>query len=107
MYLAEHPALALLETSVHHVIASIAAQPDSYRLLRVEADDGVAMAAVTSPCCQMAGEKYAVDPSSPWRVTRFRSIRVAEGTERDPVSSEQLGPQPLHLDAGRIRVTEV
>lgn len=65
MYLAEHPALALLETSVHHEIASIAALPDSYRLLRVEADDGVAIAALTSPCCQMAGEKICSGPKQP------------------------------------------
>lgn len=48
VYLAEHPALALLETMVHHEIGSLADLPDSYQLLRVEMPEGIAIAELTS-----------------------------------------------------------
>jgi len=47
VYLAEHPALALLETIVHHEIGSLDALPDSYQLLRVRIDDDRPVAELT------------------------------------------------------------
>lgn len=44
VYLAEHPAGALLETLVHQEIRSPADLPDTYRLLRVAVGDQVAIA---------------------------------------------------------------
>jgi RES domain-containing protein len=46
VYLAEHPAGALLETLVHQEIRSTADIPDTYRLLRVEIDDDLTVAAL-------------------------------------------------------------
>jgi RES domain-containing protein len=44
VYLAEHPAGALLETLVHQEIRSTADLPETYRLLRVAVNDDVAVA---------------------------------------------------------------
>jgi RES domain-containing protein len=44
VYLAEHPAGALLETLVHQEIRSTADLPDTYRLLRVVVDNHVTIA---------------------------------------------------------------
>jgi RES domain-containing protein len=46
VYLAEHPAGALLETLVHQEIRSTADLPDTYRLLRVEVADDLTVAAL-------------------------------------------------------------
>jgi RES domain-containing protein len=46
VYLAEHPALALLEILVHMEIASASQLPDSYQLLRVEVGDDVPVAEI-------------------------------------------------------------
>ncbi|MEI6001935.1 RES family NAD+ phosphorylase [Paraburkholderia bengalensis] len=46
VYLAEHPAGALLETLVHQGIRSTADLPDTYRLLRVEVSDEVVVAQI-------------------------------------------------------------
>uniref|UniRef100_UPI0004867540 RES family NAD+ phosphorylase n=1 Tax=Paraburkholderia mimosarum TaxID=312026 RepID=UPI0004867540 len=48
VYLAENPALALLETMVHHEFGSPQALPDNYQLLRVEIAEGAAIAELTS-----------------------------------------------------------
>ena len=44
VYLAEHPALALLEILVHMEIAGVGQLPDRYQLLRVEVRDDVPVA---------------------------------------------------------------
>ncbi|PRZ46776.1 RES domain-containing protein [Paraburkholderia fungorum] len=46
VYLAEHPAGALLETLVHQEIGGTADLPDTYQLLKVEVDDGVTIAEI-------------------------------------------------------------
>jgi RES domain-containing protein len=46
VYLAEHPAGALLETLVHQEIHTTADLPDTYRSLRVEVGDEVAVAQI-------------------------------------------------------------
>ena len=46
VYMAEHPAGALLETLVHQEIRSTADLPDTYRLLRVEVSDEVVIAQI-------------------------------------------------------------
>lgn len=46
VYLAEHPALALLEILVHMEIASVGQLPDGYQLLRVQVDDGLPIAEI-------------------------------------------------------------
>ncbi|MEX3952716.1 RES family NAD+ phosphorylase [Paraburkholderia sp. EG287B] len=48
VYLAENPALALLETMVHHEFGSPQALPDNYQLLRVEIAEGAAIAELTA-----------------------------------------------------------
>jgi RES domain-containing protein len=44
VYLAEHPAGALLETLVHQAIPSTADLPDTYRLLRVDVNERILIA---------------------------------------------------------------
>ena len=48
VYLAENPALALLETMVHFEFGSPQALPDNYQLLRVEIAEGAAIAELTA-----------------------------------------------------------
>jgi len=48
VYLAENPALALLETMVHLEFGSPQALPDNYQLLRVEIAEGAAIAELTA-----------------------------------------------------------
>ncbi|MCP3728338.1 RES family NAD+ phosphorylase [Paraburkholderia sp. BR14263] len=48
VYLAENPALALLETMVHHEFGSPQALPDNYQLLCVEIAEGAAIAELTA-----------------------------------------------------------
>ncbi|MCP3711322.1 RES family NAD+ phosphorylase [Paraburkholderia sp. CNPSo 3274] len=48
VYLAENPALALLETMVHHEFGSPQALPENYQLLRVEIAEGAAIAELTA-----------------------------------------------------------
>jgi len=48
VYLAENPALVLLETMVHHEFGSPQALPDNYQLLRVEIAEGAAIAELTA-----------------------------------------------------------
>lgn len=56
VYLAEHPAGALLETLVHQEIGSTANLPDTYQLLKVQVDEGVTIS-------EMAEAAYPSD----WR----------------------------------------
>jgi RES domain-containing protein len=49
VYLAEHPAGALLEMLVHAEIGSLAELPDTYQLLRVEVPDTVTVAEIPAP----------------------------------------------------------
>ncbi|OLL31311.1 hypothetical protein BTH42_12465 [Burkholderia sp. SRS-W-2-2016] len=46
VYLAEHPAVALLETLVHQEIGNPARLPDKYQLLRIEVPDGTMLAEI-------------------------------------------------------------
>jgi RES domain-containing protein len=46
VYLAEHPALVLLEILVHMEVASVGQLPDGYQLLRVEVGDDVPVAEI-------------------------------------------------------------
>ena len=46
VYLAEHPALALLEIFVHMEIASVGQLPDGYQLLRVQVGDDLPIAEI-------------------------------------------------------------
>ena len=46
VYLAEHPALALLETLVHFELATVAQLPNGYQLLRVEVPESVDVAEI-------------------------------------------------------------
>lgn len=49
VYLAEHPAAALLEILVHADLTSLAALPDTYQLLRIEVSE-------TAPVAQMGDD---------------------------------------------------
>ncbi len=46
VYLAEHPALSLLEILVHMEIASVGQLPDGYQLLRVQVDEDLPIAEI-------------------------------------------------------------
>jgi len=48
VYLAEHPALALLEILVHMEIGSVSQLPDGYQLLRVDVGEDIAVAEIAS-----------------------------------------------------------
>ena len=71
VYLAEHPALALLEILVHMEIASVGQLPDGYQLLRVDVDDDVPVDFVVVPGIGIAHSSFL------WRVLAATCIRAA------------------------------
>ncbi|MGA7813351.1 RES family NAD+ phosphorylase [Caballeronia sp.] len=69
VYLAEHPAGALLETLVHQELPSLAALPDTYQLLRVEANDELTVAAIgddTLPDDWRENVRWTQDAGTEW-----------------------------------------
>ena len=72
VYLAGHPALALLEILVHLETADIGQLPDRYQLLRVEVADDV-------PVAEIADADLPANPGSEparWEATRIAAARA-------------------------------
>ncbi|MBW5284152.1 RES family NAD+ phosphorylase [Burkholderia gladioli] len=107
VYLAEHPALALLETMVHHEIGSIAGLPDGYQLLRVEADESVAIAMLTSdvlPVDWRENMSWTQSTGSEWLASGQSALLKVPSAILPHASNYLLNP--LHPDANRVTVAE-
>ena len=107
VYLAEHPASALLEILVHQQLSHSEQVPDSYQLLRIEVPDDIAIA-----------ELQAADTPENWRAdmqwTQSAGTEWLDGgaTALLKVPSAILPAtnfllNPAHSDAARLRIAEV
>ncbi|UEC05633.1 RES family NAD+ phosphorylase [Burkholderia vietnamiensis] len=108
VYLAEHPALALLETMVHHEIRSMADLPNGYQLLRVQMDDDVAVAELASvvlPDDWHVNLSWTQAAGSEWLASSQSALLKVPSAILPHASNYVLNP--LHPDAGRISVAEV
>ncbi|CAB3738903.1 hypothetical protein LMG27174_06503 [Paraburkholderia rhynchosiae] len=106
VYLAEHPAGALLETLVHQEIGTTADLADTYQLLKVQVDDGVIIS-------EMAETAYPPD----WRddlawtqaagtewLTRASSALLKVASAVMPFAFHYI-LNPAHGDAARIEIS--
>lgn len=108
VYLAEHSALALLETMVHHEVGSIADLPDGYQLLRVEAGEDVAIAELTSavlPDDWRQNMSWTQAAGSEWLTSGQTALLKVPSAILPHASNYLLNPS--HPDAGHVRVTEI
>ncbi|CAB3804998.1 hypothetical protein LMG28138_05616 [Pararobbsia alpina] len=108
VYLAEHPALALLEVLVHLEIPSGDELPVSYRLLRVEVNDGASMARLdlgAAPADWRTMTAWTRAAGSEWLSTAS-SILLEIPSVIVPFGKNYL-MNPLHADASRLHVAEV
>ncbi|OJA34227.1 RES family NAD+ phosphorylase [Burkholderia ubonensis] len=94
VYLAEHPALALLETLVHLEIASVAQLPNGYQLLRVEVPDSVAVAEIAEH-----------DAPAEWLQTKPSALLRVPSAVVPHAHNFLLNP--LHPAVAEIRVAEI
>lgn len=104
VYLAEHPALALLETLVHLEIRSLEDLPETYKLLRVEAPDRIAIA-------QAAPEEgWQASPAITRRIGDAWLAAAKTALLRVPsvlVPGQNYLLNPQHPDARDFVITEI
>jgi len=104
VYLAEHPALALLETLVHLEIHSLEELPDTYKLLRIELQDSI--------------DITQSDPEAGWQTTPTITRRIGDAWLAKAETALLRVPSvlvpghnyllnPLHPDARKITIAEV
>ena len=107
MYLAEHPALALLETLVHFEIATVAQLPSGYQLLRIEAADSIDIAEIAegdAPEDWRTNVDWTRSAGTEWLHTQPSALRVPSVVV--PHAHNFL-LNPLHPAASEVRIVEV
>jgi RES domain-containing protein len=108
VYLAEHPALALLETLVHLEIGTVAQLPSGYQLLRVDVPDSVAVAEISeddAPTDWRSDSDWTKSAGTEWLQTKPSALlRVPSAVV--PFAHNFL-LNPLHPDTSEIRIAEV
>ncbi|CAM2158833.1 Toxin Res (plasmid) [Pararobbsia alpina] len=108
VYLAEHPALALLEILVHLEIRSGDDLPTIYRLLRIEVDDEASTARLDmspAPVDWRAMTAWTRAAGSEWLSTGT-SVLLEVPSVIVPFARNYL-MNPLHSDASHLHVAEV
>lgn len=99
VYLAEHPALALIETLVHLEIDSVDGLPDTYRLLKVEIEEPPSLAILDEFLENEIASKQIGDywlASGNELLLRVQSVLV-------PESFNYLF-NPVHQDAAKAKI---
>ncbi|MFP3568034.1 RES family NAD+ phosphorylase [Paraburkholderia sp. SIMBA_030] len=105
VYLAEHPAGALLETLVHQEIGSPADLPDTYQLLRAEVDDTVTVAEMGDdalPADWRDNMPWTQDAGTEW-LTAGTSALLKVPSAVMPFAYNYV-LNPAHEDAARITI---
>ncbi|MGV7243507.1 RES family NAD+ phosphorylase [Caballeronia sp. M23-90] len=107
VYLAEHPASALLEILVHQNLSHSEQVPDSYQLLRVEVPDDIAVAELREADTP---ENWRADPQ--WTQSAGTEWLAGGATALLKVPSAILPAtnfllNPAHPDAARLEIAEV
>lgn len=108
VYLAEHPALALLETHVHLEIASVAQLPNGYQLLRVEVPDSVAVAEIAehdAPADWRTNPDWTKGAGTEWLQTKPSALLRVPSAVVPHAHNFLLNP--LHPAVAEIRVAEI
>jgi RES domain-containing protein len=108
VYLAEHPALALLEILVHLELGNPEYLPDSYQLLRVEAEDDVTIAELhetDTPENWRADAAWTQAAGTEWLSAKTSALLKVPSAIAP--SSKNFLLNPTHADAARLRVAEV
>ncbi|KVP38872.1 RES family NAD+ phosphorylase [Burkholderia ubonensis] len=108
VYLAEHPALALLETLVHLEIASVAQLPNGYQLLRVEVPDSVAVAEIAehdAPADWRTNPDWTKGAGTEWLQTKPSALLRVPSAVVPHAHNFLLNP--LHPAVAEIRVAEI
>lgn len=108
VYLAEHPALALLEVLVHLELGSLDALPLSYQLLQIEVDHATTVAEIQPadmPAGWAANLVWTQAVGTEWLAGGTSALlRVPSAIL--PVASNYLF-NPQHPQASGLRITEV
>ncbi|APA90455.2 RES family NAD+ phosphorylase (plasmid) [Paraburkholderia sprentiae WSM5005] len=106
VYLAEHPAAALLEILVHLEIGSPADLPDTYQLLRVEVADDVTIAEMTDdgiPANWRDDMAWSQDAGTEW-LGAGGSVLLKVPSAVVPYAHNYL-MNPEHEDAGHLTIS--
>lgn len=105
VYLAEHPALALLEVLVHHEVSKIEDLPRNYQLLKVEVDDAVAIASIADlPADWKQNAGWSKRAGTEWLSVRS-SLLLKVPSVLVPYASNYVF-NPSHPDAEKARILE-
>ncbi|OYY92865.1 MAG: hypothetical protein B7Y41_13985 [Hydrogenophilales bacterium 28-61-23] len=104
VYLAEHPALALLETLVHLEIRALEDLPDSYKLLRVEARDGIDIAQSHPDADWRSNPASTRNMGDTW-LAAAQSALLRVPSVLVPGNNFLLNP--LHPDAVKIQISGI
>jgi RES domain-containing protein len=103
VYLAEHPALALLETLVHLEIRTLEDLPDNYKLLRVEAPDGIALTPAQPSAGWQSSPAITRRLGDDWLAARQTALLRVPSVL---VPGHNTLLNPLHPDAHQIAIAE-
>ncbi|QET03923.1 RES family NAD+ phosphorylase (plasmid) [Cupriavidus pauculus] len=105
VYLAEHPALALLEVLVHHELSRIEDLPRNYQLLKVEVDDAIAVASIADlPADWKQNAGWSKNAGTEWLSVRS-SLLLKVPSVLVPYASNYVF-NPSHPDAEKARILE-
>jgi RES domain-containing protein len=108
VYLAEHPALALLETLVH-LDVDPEDLPTNYRLLTVEVPDDIAVEEFTAERLAALSPDWRHTPGQTRQLARDWFVERRTALLRIPsviVPASNYLLNPLHPDAGRVAIVE-
>ncbi|SCZ43990.1 MULTISPECIES: RES family NAD+ phosphorylase [Burkholderia] len=108
VYLAEHPALALLETLVHFEIATVAQLPSGYQLLRIEASESVDVAEISegdAPADWRENVDWTRSAGTEWLQTQPSALLRVPSVVVPHAHNFLLNP--LHSAASDVRIAEV
>ncbi len=108
VYLAEHPAGALLETLVHQEIRSTSDLPDSYRLLRVAVSQSASIAELGEsdlPENWREDQSYTQSAGSEWLEGGSTALLKVPSAVMPFAYNYILNP--VHADAANIRIEMV
>jgi len=105
VYLAEHPALALLEVLVHHEVSRIEDLPKYYQLLKVEMDDSIAVADLSElPDDWKTSASWSKNAGTEWLSVRS-TLLLKVPSVLVPYASNYLF-NPAHPDAAKSRIVD-
>jgi RES domain-containing protein len=102
VYLAEHPALALIEVLVHFDISTMDDLPDLFQLIEVEVDDPVTIESAAPPADWRENVRSTRKLGDVW-LREQRSVLLSVPSAVIPVCRNYL-LNPLHTDTAKVRI---